>query len=122
MHITPDPRASADDNNHLRGEEKVSALQAYDQPAFKQDPSTLTEKNAITTDVQPGDVEPISVEQNGDIIRETDYTPTEYKALLKKIDRFLLPLMWFCYGIQQTDKTAIGTQAIFGLREDTNLV
>ncbi|KAI6823896.1 MFS general substrate transporter [Hortaea werneckii] len=122
MHITPDPRSSADDNNNLRGEKKVSALQAYDQPAFKQDPSTLTEKNAITADVQPGDVEPISVEQDGDVIRESDYTPTEYKTLLKKIDRFLLPLMWFCYGIQQTDKTAIGTQAIFGLREDTNLV
>lgn len=30
--------------------------------------------------------------------------------------------MWFCYGIQQTDKTSLGTQAIFGLREDTNLV
>ncbi|KAI7550843.1 MFS general substrate transporter [Hortaea werneckii] len=122
MHITPDPRASADDNNNLRGEEKVSALQVYEKPAFKQDPSPLTEKNAITADVQQGDVEPISVEQDGDVIRETDYTPTEYKILLKKIDRFLLPLMWFCYGIQQTDKTALGTQAIFGLREDTNLV
>ncbi|KAK7513158.1 major facilitator superfamily domain-containing protein [Phyllosticta citriasiana] len=42
--------------------------------------------------------------------------------LLKKIDRFLLPLMWFCYGIQQTDKTAVSTQALFGLREDTHLV
>ncbi|KAF2765001.1 MFS general substrate transporter [Teratosphaeria nubilosa] len=29
--------------------------------------------------------------------------------------------MWFCYGVQQTDKTATGTQAIFGLREDTHL-
>ncbi|GAB1743724.1 hypothetical protein NU219Hw_g646t1 [Hortaea werneckii] len=122
MRITPDPRASAEDSNHLRGEEKVSALQAYEKPAFKQDPSPATEKNAITTDVQPGDVEPVSVDQDGDVIRETDYTPAEYKILLKKIDRYLLPLMWFCYGIQQTDKTALGTQAIFGLREDTNLV
>lgn len=30
--------------------------------------------------------------------------------------------MWLCYGIQQTDKTALGTQATFGLREDTGLV
>lgn len=29
---------------------------------------------------------------------------------------------WFCYGVQQTDKTSLGTQAIFGLRGDTNLV
>lgn len=31
-------------------------------------------------------------------------------------------IQWFCYGVQQTDKTSLGTQAIFGLREDTNLV
>lgn len=30
--------------------------------------------------------------------------------------------MWLCYGIQQTDKTSIGTQATFGLRTDTGLV
>ncbi|KAK0099519.1 hypothetical protein ONS95_000248 [Cadophora gregata] len=51
-----------------------------------------------------------------------DYTPEEYKKLLKKIDRYLLPLMWVCYGIQQADKTSLGTQALFGIREDTNLV
>lgn len=46
-----------------------------------------------------------------------EYTEEQYKALKKKIDRYLLPLMWLCYGIQQTDKTSIGTQATFGLRE-----
>jgi MFS family permease len=42
--------------------------------------------------------------------------------LKRKVDRYLLPLMWLCYGIQQTDKTSIGTQATFGLRQDTGLV
>lgn len=42
----------------------------------------------------------------------TDYTPEQYTRLLKKIDRYLLPLMWCCYGIQQTDKTSLGTQAV----------
>lgn len=69
-----------------------------------------------------GEVVIVDESGNKDIIRESDYTPEEYKKLKKKIDRYLLPLMWFCYGIQQTDKTAISTQAIFGLREDTNLV
>ncbi|TGJ88708.1 hypothetical protein E0Z10_g15 [Xylaria hypoxylon] len=50
------------------------------------------------------------------------YTEEEYKKLKRKIDRYLLPLMWLCYGIQQTDKTSLGTQAAFGLREDTGLV
>ncbi|KAH7419590.1 major facilitator superfamily domain-containing protein [Cadophora sp. MPI-SDFR-AT-0126] len=68
-----------------------------------------------------GDVDVVVVE-DGDEIRESDYTPEDYKKLLKKIDRYLLPLMWICYGIQQTDKTSLGTQALFGIREDTNLV
>ncbi|KAI2605721.1 MFS general substrate transporter [Hypoxylon fragiforme] len=50
-----------------------------------------------------------------------EYTEEQYKQLKKKADRYLLPLMWLCYGIQQTDKTSIGTQATFGLRTDTGL-
>lgn len=50
------------------------------------------------------------------------YTDEEYKKLKRKIDMYLLPLMWLCYGIQQTDKTSLGTQATFGLRDDTGLV
>ncbi|KAI0549862.1 MFS general substrate transporter [Xylaria curta] len=50
------------------------------------------------------------------------YSEEEYKKLKRKIDRYLLPLMWLCYGIQQTDKTSLGIQATFGLREDTGLV
>lgn len=45
------------------------------------------------------------------------YSDAEYKKLKRKIDRYLLPLMWLCYGIQQTDKTSLGVQATFGLRE-----
>ncbi|KAK5681912.1 hypothetical protein LTS10_006446 [Elasticomyces elasticus] len=100
-------------DTHLRGEEKSSALTAYD---VKQ-PASDDEKS-----VADGTVSPVSDDRDEDVIRESDYTPEEYKKLLRKIDRYLLPLMWFCYGIQQTDKTSLGTQAIFGLREDTNLV
>jgi hypothetical protein len=55
------------------------------------------------------------------VAAEGEYTEEQYKQLRRKIDRYLLPLMWLCYGIQQTDKTALGTQATFGLREDTSL-
>ncbi|KAK4504848.1 hypothetical protein PRZ48_002811 [Zasmidium cellare] len=70
------------------------------------------------------DLELVSSEKEGEVVvtAEGDYTPEQYKKVLRKIDRFLLPLMWFCYGIQQTDKTSLGTQAIFGLRTDTGLV
>ncbi|KAI1331666.1 MFS general substrate transporter [Xylariaceae sp. FL0255] len=50
------------------------------------------------------------------------YSEEQYRKLKRKADRYLLPLMWLCYGIQQTDKTSLGTQATFGLREDTGLV
>lgn len=66
--------------------------------------------------------EAVVISHDGDVIRESDYTEADYKKLLKKIDRFLLPLMWFCYGVQQTDKTSLGTQAIFGLIKDTGMV
>ncbi|KAJ2979252.1 hypothetical protein NUW58_g7249 [Xylaria curta] len=50
-------------------------------------------------------------------VTASEYSEEEYKKLKKKIDRYLLPLMWLCYGIQQTDKTSLGVQATFGLRE-----
>lgn len=53
---------------------------------------------------------------------ESQYTPADYKRVLRKVDMILLPLMWVCYGTQQADKTSISTQATFGMREDTGLV
>ncbi|KAF7185621.1 putative transporter [Pseudocercospora fuligena] len=52
---------------------------------------------------------------------ETEYTPAEFKRLRWKIDLCLLPLMWFCYGTQQADKTATGVMSVFGIRQDANL-
>ncbi|EKD18366.1 uncharacterized protein L3040_006759 [Drepanopeziza brunnea f. sp. 'multigermtubi'] len=87
-------------------------------------PQSINEKNregSISTEV---DTEVSVYFEEGDEVelRESDYTPEQYKKLLRKVDKFLLPLMWCCYGIQQTDKTSLGTQALFGLREDTDLV
>jgi len=51
-----------------------------------------------------------------------EFTEAYYRKLRWKIDLWLLPLMWLCYGTQQADKTSISTMAVFGLREDTGLV
>ncbi|TRM55732.1 major facilitator superfamily domain-containing protein [Schizophyllum amplum] len=51
------------------------------------------------------------------VIIDSSYTKEQFGKLRRKIDWYLLPLMWLCYGIQQTDKTALGTMANFGLRE-----
>ena len=75
----------------------------------------VQEKSALSSDmpdVGEGEVVAIDKEGNVEIFRESDFTPEEYKKLLGKIDRFLLHLMWFCYGVQQADKISIGTQAI----------
>ncbi|KAL2822888.1 major facilitator superfamily domain-containing protein [Aspergillus granulosus] len=63
----------------------------------------------------------------GDVLAGTLEIGTEYsdrymRRLRWKIDLWLLPLMWFCYGTQQADKTSLSVQAVFGIREDTNLV
>jgi hypothetical protein len=52
---------------------------------------------------------------------EQHYSKEELHALKRKVDWWLVPLMWVCHGIQQIDKAAVGTQAVFGLREDTGL-
>lgn len=51
-----------------------------------------------------------------------EFSDAYYRKLLWKIDLWLLPLMWVCYGTQQTDKTSLSVQAVFGIREDTGLV
>ncbi|RDW84269.1 hypothetical protein BP6252_01859 [Coleophoma cylindrospora] len=90
----------------------------------------------IEMDVEPGvKLEPqlgsiVSIKQDNEIqetIDETlavgnEYDTASYRKLLWKIDLWLLPLMWLCYGTQQADKTAVSIQAVFGMRQDTGLV
>ena len=52
---------------------------------------------------------------------EHEYTTAEFRRLLWKIDLCLLPVMWFCYGTQQADKTATSVMSVFGIQTDTGL-
>ncbi|KAF4871559.1 putative transporter [Colletotrichum siamense] len=52
---------------------------------------------------------------------EMEYTEEDYKKLTRKIDRYLIPTMFFMYGIQQTDKTSISIQALFGMNTELGL-
>lgn len=51
-----------------------------------------------------------------------DYSQEYFRKLRWRIDLWLLPVMWVCYGTQQADKTSLSVQAAFGIIEDTNLV
>ncbi|EFX02432.1 vitamin h [Grosmannia clavigera kw1407] len=74
-----------------------------------------------STDLEKSDDSSVAVAEVQDNEVVSDYPQEDYKRLKRKIDKYLLPLMWLCYGIQQTDKTSLGTQATFGLRADTHL-
>lgn len=67
---------------------------------------------------------PLEVDSGDGIVIDIteEYSDAYYRKLRWKIDFWLLPLMWVCYGTQQADKTSISTMAVFGLREDTGLV
>jgi hypothetical protein len=69
--------------------------------------------------IGPGKVDDLIIDT---VNAETEYTPEQFRKLRWKIDLFLLPLMWVCYGTQQSDKTAVSVQAVFGMRTDTHLV
>nr|XP_031861390.1 uncharacterized protein CI109_002994 [Kwoniella shandongensis]KAA5528462.1 hypothetical protein CI109_002994 [Kwoniella shandongensis] len=55
------------------------------------------------------------------MLAEGQYTDEEYNKLKRKVDMILLPLMWWCYGIQQTDKTGLGTMNLYGVQADTGM-
>ncbi|KAL6834448.1 major facilitator superfamily domain-containing protein [Trichoderma camerunense] len=70
-------------------------------------------------------IDATNVDEAQDIVLNTvnaEYTEADYKRVVRKIDRILLPFMWLCAGIQQADKASISTQATFGLPQDTHLV
>jgi hypothetical protein len=54
--------------------------------------SSMDEKKTATA----GDVELVPSQKEGEIISESEYTPEQYQTVLRKVDRYLLPLMWFC--------------------------
>lgn len=58
----------------------------------------------------------------GSVAIAPEYSDAYFRRLRWKIDLWLLPLMWFCYGTQQADKTSLSVQAVFGIREDTGLI
>ncbi|KAJ4348751.1 uncharacterized protein N0V89_010129 [Didymosphaeria variabile] len=50
------------------------------------------------------------------------YTANEEKRLVRKIDCMILPYLAVCYAFFYIDKTTLSYAAIFGIREDLNLV
>ncbi|KAK2874938.1 hypothetical protein FQN49_001939 [Arthroderma sp. PD_2] len=52
---------------------------------------------------------------------DIDLGTIDEKALLRKIDWMIVPLMWACYNLQYVDKLLINFASVMGLLEDTHL-
>nr|POF07663.1 thiamine pathway transporter thi73 [Quercus suber] len=48
-------------------------------------------------------------------------TEADERALRRKIDRMIMPLMWCCYCLQYLDKTLINYANVMGLQADTHI-
>ncbi|KAI1847722.1 hypothetical protein JX266_006217 [Neoarthrinium moseri] len=51
----------------------------------------------------------------------TVMTEIDEKKLVRKIDWWIVPLMWACYNLQYLDKTLINYANVMGLQEDTSI-
>jgi sugar phosphate permease len=50
-----------------------------------------------------------------------EFTAEQEKALVRKIDWRIVPLMWCCYFLQYLDKTLINYAAVMGLYNDAHI-
>ncbi|OJD17252.1 hypothetical protein AJ78_02634 [Emergomyces pasteurianus Ep9510] len=53
---------------------------------------------------------------------DTDFDPELYENVVRKIDRYILPLLFVTYNFNFMDKTILSSASVFGLREDNHLV
>lgn len=70
----------------------LSIDSAFEMPSITAMASSIDEKKTATA----GDVELVPSQKEGEIVSESEYTPEQYQTVLRKVDRYLLPLMWFC--------------------------
>jgi hypothetical protein len=56
------------------------------------------------------------------INNDVEFTLKEEKAVLRKIDIRILPLILFAYFLQQLDKSSLSYTSVFGIQQDAGLV
>ncbi|OBT58745.1 hypothetical protein VE04_00729 [Pseudogymnoascus sp. 24MN13] len=58
----------------------------------------------------------------GSTVGRTDFTETEQRKILRKIDFRLLPILGAMYAISLMDRTNLGLAAVAGMNSDLNLI
>lgn len=62
-----------------------------------------------------------ALEFTGNGAEEIHYSEEEERAVLRKIDWNIIPLLCWVYMIQFADKTSLNYASLMGIREDANL-
>lgn len=66
-------------------------------------------------------IEIASEKDSNELVVSYHIEPEDERAVLKKLDRVILPLMALVYFFQYLDKQSINYAAVFGLQEDLKL-
>ena len=72
-----------------------------------------------STDDKMNDIE-LNEDHNGNIDEDPERAAEE-KALVRKIDLFLLPTIWIMYLLSYMDRTNIGNAKIAGMTDDLGM-
>ncbi|KAH7397446.1 major facilitator superfamily domain-containing protein [Pyrenochaeta sp. MPI-SDFR-AT-0127] len=70
---------------------------------------------------EPSDLKEMDNTKQIEVNEEFTWTPEEEKALVRKIDLFLLPTIWLMYLLSYMDRTNIGNAKIAGMADDLKL-
>jgi hypothetical protein len=82
--------------------------------------ATTHQKWALSSHAADGDTA-LALFANPDDLQEV-ISPRDQRRLQRKIDFMILPYLAVCYAFFYIDKTTLSYAAIFGIREDLNLV
>ncbi|KAH6611808.1 major facilitator superfamily domain-containing protein [Boeremia exigua] len=84
------------------------------------DPTHVDEKMPEKSEYKNADKALEFLRFNGDA-EEGTVVAVDEKALVKKIDWMIVPIMFACYFLQYLDKSLLNFAAVMGIREDANL-
>lgn len=71
--------------------------------------------------LEAADLKEMDNSKRVEVSEELTWTPEEEKALVKKIDLYLLPTIWLMYLLSYMDRTNIGNAKIAGMDKDLHL-
>ncbi|CAK1363431.1 unnamed protein product [Cercospora beticola] len=92
----------------------------HDEIVHDENVSTIETQKWKATSKKGGDVAQALFDSPDQLHESID--PAEEKKLVRKIDFMIIPYLAVCYAFFYIDKTTLSYAAIFGIREDLNLV